>query len=407
MKSRGLVFALLSVLSCHVVASPLAPPKTVKKSAAKPPVKAPSKPPVKPSTPDPSDAFFSSGKVVQISIELGKEELNSLRGDMRKYVQCTLTEGDKVYQKVAIHLKGAAGSTRSVDDKPGLTLNMDKFVKGQKFYGMGKFHLSNSVQDPSYVSELLCGEMFREAGVPASRIAHAVVAINGRNRGLYYLKEGYDSHFLKKNFGTADGNFYDGGFLRDIDQPLELNSGKKDVKDQADLKALAASCQEPDPKKRFEKVAKLLDMDRFISYLVLEMVTWDWDGYAMNRNNYRIYHDPTRDKIVFLPSGMDQMFSDPHGPVFPGFQGMVARAVIETPEGKTRYLTRLREILKTVYRAEARLKRLNEQEAKLKPYLSEMDEGAGNDYPNQINRLRQAIQERAKSIEEQLQSNPS
>ena len=40
--------------------------------------------------------------------------------------------------------------------------------------------------------------------------------------------------------------------------------------------------------------------------MVLEAITWDWDGYPMNRNNYRIYHDPEKDKITFIPSG--------HGP---------------------------------------------------------------------------------------------
>src|SRR5438046_6795441 len=99
---------------------------------------------------------------------------------------------------------------------------------------MDKLHLTNSLQDPSYLAELICGELFRAAGVPASRVSHATVTINGRKRGLYYIKEGYDKLFLKRYFGNRDGNFYDGGFLRDIDQPLQLIMGKNDVKDRAD-----------------------------------------------------------------------------------------------------------------------------------------------------------------------------
>src|SRR5262245_24944674 len=277
---------------------------------------------------DPSEELFKSGRVLQINIELGQKELESLRREPRKYVKATVKEGDKIYQDVGIHLKGAAGSFRGIDDKPNLTLNMDKFKKEQRFHGLDKFHFANSLQDPSYLTELICGELFRAAGVPASRVTHAVVTINGRRRGLYYLKEGYDSGFIKRSFGTKGGNLYDGGFLRDIDAPLQLLSGKADVKNQADLKALVAATAEKDPRVRFQKMEKLLDMDKFISFMAMEVITWDWDGYPLNRNNYRIYHDPKRDKIVFFPSGMDQMFQGPDNPAVPGFQGLVARRLM-------------------------------------------------------------------------------
>src|SRR5437764_1265425 len=153
------------------------------------------------------EAFFKTPKVLEIAIELGKGELDSLRRDARKYVKATLKVGERAYPNVGIHLKGAAGSFRGIDDRPGLTINMDKFGEESLFFGMDKFHLANSVQDPSYVAELLCGELFRDAGVPASRISHALVSINGRKCGLYYLKEGYDKYFLRLHFKESDGNF--------------------------------------------------------------------------------------------------------------------------------------------------------------------------------------------------------
>ncbi len=351
-----------------------------------------------------SDDFFKADKVLTLEIELGKKELDALRRDPRKYVEATLKDGDKVYAKVGVHIKGAAGSFRGIDDKPGLTIKMSKFKEEKLFQGMDKFHLANSVQDPSYLSELICGELFRAAGVPASRVAHATVTINGRKRGLYYLKEGYDKYFLKRHFKNNDGNLYDGGFLRDVDQPLQLLHTKNDVKDRADLKALTAAARENDPKKRYDKLEKILDMDKFISYLVLETVTWDWDGYPMNRNNYRIYHDPKVDKIIFIPSGMDQMFGNPGGPILPGFQGFIASAVVNTPEGKKRYYARMAEVHKTIYNADALVKRLDDLQKRVQPALAAVDKGAGNDYPNQVNRLRDAIRQRGKSIEQQLKT---
>jgi spore coat protein CotH len=232
------------------------------------------------------------------------------------------------------------------------------------------------------------------------------VTINGRKRGLYYLKEGYDHQFLREHFGTSSGNFYDGGFLKDIDQPLQLVSSKDDVTKQEDIKALLTASREPDEKKRFEKMEKLLDMDKFITYLVLQSVTWDWDGYPTNRNNYRIYHNPKTNKIIFIPSGMDQMFGDPNGPILPGYQGTVAAQVVNTKEGKKRYYARMREIMEKVFIVERLVRRLDELEAVVQPALASVDAGAGRDYKNQVNRLREAIKQRAKSINDQLKRLP-
>src|SRR5258708_18713540 len=80
--------------------------------------------------------------------------------------------------------------------------------------------------------------------------------------------------------------------------------------------------------------------------MAMENLTCHWDGYAMNRNNYRIFHDADTDRMVFMPHGMDQMFGvrriQPNMPILPMMKGPVARAVIwETPEGQRLYLERL------------------------------------------------------------------
>src|SRR5262245_34049908 len=76
-----------------------------------------------------SDEFFKTGKILELKVDIEGKELDSIRREPRKYVKGTLKEGDKiVFKDVGIHLKGAAGSFRGIDDKPNLTLNMDKFV---------------------------------------------------------------------------------------------------------------------------------------------------------------------------------------------------------------------------------------------------------------------------------------
>src|SRR6266545_3882338 len=175
----------------------------------------------------------------------------------------------------------------------------------------------------------------------------------GSDLGLYVLKEGFDKAFLKHHFKNPNGNLYDGGFLHDIDSGLEKTSGTGDVKNQADLKALAAAAKDPDAASRFSRLEKLLDLDRFIDFLALEIMTWHWDGYYMKRNNYRVYHDPDTGKLHFFPHGMDQMFWSPDGPIFPRERdGLVSRALLETPEGKLRYRQHMAGLLTNVFTAE-------------------------------------------------------
>lgn len=339
--------------------------------------------------------FFASGRVPHIRIEIAKTNIDSLRRDARKYVPATFRDGETVYTNVAIRLKGAAGSFRQVDDRPALTLNFDKYTKGQNFHGLEKMHLNNSVQDPSYLTELLCGELFMAAGVPAARTTHARVELNGRDLGLYVLKEGFDKTFLKQHFKTTRGNLYDGGFLREITEELEIDSGE--TKDYADLQALARAAKESDPSVRLAGLEKVLDVDRFLTFIALEVITWHWDGYAMKRNNYRVYNDldSGSGKVVFFPHGMDQMFWDPNGPIFPNFDGLVARALISTQEGRRRYRDKIGTLLTNVYDIAKITNRIHEVQGRIRPFV-------GRSHSHAVADLRNRIIARAASIQQQL-----
>src|SRR3712207_3679249 len=66
-----------------------------------------------------SDDFFASKEVVTIAIDVDKKEMEALRREPRKYAKATIAENGKaVYKDVGIHVKGAAGSYRGIDDRP-------------------------------------------------------------------------------------------------------------------------------------------------------------------------------------------------------------------------------------------------------------------------------------------------
>jgi spore coat protein H len=192
-------------------------------------------PAVNPPTPKASaDELFTNAGVRHLRIEISEANMAKLRPyqwrknenpDDRPEVSCTVREGSQVYTNVAVHLKGAAGSFRPIDSKPALTLKFDKAAEGQSFHGLHKISLNNSVQDPTYITEKLCREIFLKAGVPVPRTDHATVELNGRSLGLYVLAEGWDRQFLKRHFKDTRGNLYDPPQGADINKPLHVTSG--------------------------------------------------------------------------------------------------------------------------------------------------------------------------------------
>lgn len=356
------------------------------------------------------ESIFTNRVIPRIQITVTDEGMATLRRYRWKWggndservrVRATVEEHGKIYTNVAIHLKGAAGSFRQVDDKPGLTLNFGKFVKGQRFHGLQKISLNNSVQDPTYLSDQLCRELFEAGGVPAPRAGHAIVELNERDLGPYVLTEGWDKEFLKRHFQNTKGNLYDGGFAGDITRKLAVNSGEH-PDDQSDLAALANAAQEPDLTKRQARLEKVLDLDRFLTFMALDVMFWNWDSYSINRNNYRVYHDLDKDRIVFLPHGMDQMFWKPAGPIVPGMKGLVANAVMQTPEYRRRYLERFAQLRTNVFQLEAVTNRLNELAAKVRPAVVQRGLLALAGFEQGLAVLRERIVQRSKSIDEQL-----
>lgn len=363
----------------------------------------------KPAKIDASDKLFSSSELLHISIEIPPEGMTVLEKYQwqfgpqaeRESVKATIREGDKVYKDVALHLKGAAGSFRSVLENPALTLNFDKHADGQKFHGLTKLSLNNSVQDPTLVSEQFSRELFLKAGVPTPRATHAVVELNGRDLGVYVLVEGFNKQFLKRHFKDASGNLYDGGFLKDVNQELALNVGEN-PKEQSDRAALADAAAEPDLAKRRERLEKVLDIDRFLTYVALDIMLWDWDGYAQNKNNWRLYHDPSTGKNVFMPHGLDQLFWKPEGSLLPPMQGLVAKAVLQVPEWRTRYFEKVKQLRGTVFKPEVLTNRVTEIASKVSPTLKKKDQSAAREQEKAVADFCAAIARRARSIDEQL-----
>ena len=96
-----------------------------------------------------------------------------------------------------------------IEQRLSFKIDFNEFQEDLSFRGLGKLNLNNNITDPSYLREALSYELFREAGIPCSRVSFARVnlripgLVDRQPHGLYSVVEQVDKRFLKHRYGSA------------------------------------------------------------------------------------------------------------------------------------------------------------------------------------------------------------
>jgi hypothetical protein len=236
--------------------------------------------------------------------------------------------------------------------------------------------------------------------VPASRSSHAFIKFQGRDLGLYVAKEAFTKEFLAAFFKNVDGDLYDGGFVHDLDENMEKDQG--DPKDKTALKELMAVCGEGDNARRWERLSRILDVDRFAAYCAMEAILCHWDGYGFNRNNYRFYFDPDTARFSFFLHGMDQTFGDTNFPLMRDFGGQVSNAYMRCPEGAKLYRAKLDSIYANVLKPIDWGARVTEVGGKVREALEKKNPQWAKDYAARITEARERVTNRIEAVGKML-----
>jgi hypothetical protein len=353
-----------------------------------------------------SDEFFAAQSVPRLMFKFTPEEWEYLKKDPRRYADAMMIDLDteEIFKGVAVKCKGSAGSFQGPEQRPGLTVSMNKYKGAERWRGFLKFHLNNAVQDGTYLMEQIAGEMARAAGVPASRCAHALVKWQGRDMGLYVFKEAFDEDFLSHFYQNPEGDLYDGGFVRELDLNTEKDEGEPMQRE--NLRELIAASQEPNLERRWARLEKILDVDEYLSFTAMESLTCHWDGYNFNRNNYRVYFDVTSGKAQFFLHGTDQTFADANFPVTREPGSLVGQAVMSNPVWKKGYRERVEKIYETVLKPIDWPGRVTEIGEKVKAGVEKVNPQLAKDFNARMVDGRNRITARLAGIAKQLNDVP-
>lgn len=139
------------------------------------------------------DALLFDDSVLQrVELRVNQRDWDTLR---ERYTQNTYYPADLVWRGQTVRNVGirSRGSGTRNGVKPGLLIDFDRYVQGQRFLGLKALVLDNHLQDPSGMREALTMSVLRRFGLPAPREAHAEVHVNGEFFGVYSIVENIDS----------------------------------------------------------------------------------------------------------------------------------------------------------------------------------------------------------------------
>jgi spore coat protein CotH len=160
------------------------------------------------------DDFYDTRSIREIRITFRehnwKQILDSLfvnEGDEGRLVADVTIEG-KPFRNAGVRYKGYS-SWNSDELKNPFNIELDYSVKNQNYKGYSKIKLSNVINDPSFVREVLSYEIAAKY-MPVPSANYANLYINDTLIGLYTNVESVDKLFTEKQFLSDKNPFFKG-----------------------------------------------------------------------------------------------------------------------------------------------------------------------------------------------------
>jgi spore coat protein H len=287
-----------------------------------------------------SELFDSATPLHRIEIQLDKNPLATLRKSPRTDVVARAQVDGHPVVELSLHLKGATGSFRPIDDRPSFTLSTSKRSRSERILGTTKLHLNNGVEDPSRWREILGREMLSEFGIPTTSATHARVLLNGRDLGLYVLIEGFTPDWIERTFPDKKGALFEP--IAQSNAPPEFRRvtayGQKPASRLPQPFLVAPSLPVTE---RWNSTAGCINESALIGFIAAEVLLAHADGYSLAHNNYRLWISSDGSGLQWIPHGLDRLFTAPELPWPPAMAGPMAEAVMARPDGSRRVFDRI------------------------------------------------------------------
>jgi spore coat protein CotH len=299
-----------------------------------------------------TDPVFNQSILHETRIVMDPADWQALRDNFRsnQYYAANVSIDGEVIQQVGIRSRGKGSRSGT---KPGIQVDVNKYVSGQEFHGYKSIVVDNLVQDPSFLREPLSFAVFEAMGMAAPQIAYTRLTVNDQYWGLYTLVEDVTKPFLEARLGDKEGNLYKYEYLDAYDftykgadaksyvpVPFEPKTNE-DHLDTTGLVSFIRTMNEAPDEGYAATMSAFLDTRAFLAYVAVENAIAENDGFVgyAGMNNYYLYQYAGGNRFVFIPWDKDTTFTDATWPLFQRMDtNVLTRRLIADPEQGQAYV---------------------------------------------------------------------
>lgn len=331
--------------------------------------------------------LFERDDVIEVSISIDEADLEDMRAYPlnEEYHSADITFNGVTIENAGIRTKGNMTLTSiasSGSDRYSYRVKFNKYVKGQKLYGLNELVLNSGYSDPSYMREYLHYEYLRELGMNVPETVFCNLYINGEHVGLYLAIEAIDSSFVETEFGDSG----ESGNLYKMEQGARLQYREDESYSYAELKygtdtemtGLKSFIKALNDMPEGEKgdIEKYLDVDSALKYIASNTVLSNYDSYSgVMGHNYYLYE--SKDGILsVIPWDFNMSFGGMGADTTIGIDTPVSgvsmdsvpliKNLLAVDEYKERYYGYIEELTELLSSFE---ERVNELKSIIEPYV--------------------------------------
>jgi spore coat protein CotH len=268
--------------------------------------------------PTPAVPLFDTGRLHEVSLMMTPEDWQSILDDSRgdEWRHATATYDGVVLEDVGVRPAGES-SRFAGNPKMSIRIKFDAFSGQGKFGGYQDVNVKGEYDDGSMMRERLALFVFA-AVMPAPQAAHTTLTVNGASRGVFTLREDWDSTSLAEHFSAPMGPLYRlRPELPTMDPYLYVNDDpasyvpvpwERHIKDTARgddvIAPFLKSLSDPSMLESF------VDMNDLLAYLAAAEIVMTTDGLigSTGASDHFEYFDPASGKFFVLPWDPDNTF---------------------------------------------------------------------------------------------------
>ena len=230
---------------------------------------------------------------------------------------------EEVFERVGVRHRGHNIYQDDGIERAGFKIVMDAYTAEQELHGKTHINLLGTEGDPTLLRERLATELMREADVPAPRVTHARLWIDGDFQGVFpNSEEADDRAFLRDTFGDDGGSTYKvkgycgsraelawlGPDATAYVETYQPKAGTKEADMPEDLVPFLQCASAPDDAAFRACVPAWIELDSWLAEIALDMILPDVDGMASAGQNFLLHRRVEDDRFVVIPWDKDQAF---------------------------------------------------------------------------------------------------